>query len=109
MTNSPFGLVWLADSVANVMHRKGIKDRKHLAEVTELAHSTIYSTFDEDWSGQATTGVLARVAAVLNVPLNELVVEPAVQQRRLRRVEEVETDKLEKVTCTPAPVRGRRR
>jgi hypothetical protein len=82
---SPSDLMWWADSVANIMHRKGIRDRNHLAQVIGMPKSTVYRTFDRHWGGEATAGVSARVAAVLTVPLNQLVVEPAPEFRRPQR------------------------
>ena len=83
---APSDLIWWSYGVINVMHRKGIRDRKHLAKVLRLANSTIYEAFDEGWRGRASAAVLARVAGVLNVPLNQLVVEPAAKFRARQTV-----------------------
>lgn len=69
------------------MHSNNLRGRSDLANFLGLSRTTIYTAFNSDWSGVATTTVLAQVAGQFGVPLSRLVVEPAVSGRRVRTSE----------------------
>ena len=64
------------------MRRNGIRDRAELANVLGISRSHAYSVFNSDWSGTATTTVLAQLAGVFGVPIGQLVDVPASRTAR---------------------------
>ena len=64
---------WIPEAIANLMRRNGIRDRAELANVLGISRSHAYSVFNSDWSGTATTTVLAQLAGVFGVPVGQLV------------------------------------
>ncbi|AHY26870.1 Cro protein [Mycobacterium phage ZoeJ] len=88
MTAQRHELRWNPGKVAKTLARLGIRDRTALAKRVRMPKSTIYAAFDADWSGTATTTVLAQVAGELGVSLLDLVAEPA--RRRNRNVQKTD-------------------
>lgn len=82
MPAKPHTLRWIPESVSNLMHNNGIRDRQELAAATGLSRATIYRAFNNDWSGTATGTVLAEIAGQFRVPLAHLVVEPGLTRLR---------------------------
>ena len=64
---------WIPEAIANLMRRNGICDRAEPANVLGISRSHVYSVFNSDWSGTATTTVLAQLAGVFGVPIGQLV------------------------------------
>ncbi|AAD17609.1 hypothetical protein TM4_42 [Mycobacterium phage TM4] len=85
MTAPRHELRWNPGKVSKTLARLGIRDRTALAKRVSMPKSTIYAAFDADWSGVATTNVLAQVAGELGVSLLDLVAEPA--PRRNQKVQ----------------------
>jgi hypothetical protein len=83
--NRKSALRW-ADSLPQTLAHLGIHDRTELAARTGIPKTTVYAAFDDDWTGRPTTHVIAAMARALNLPLAELVDEPAgPDARRPRR------------------------
>lgn len=80
MTVPIYQLRWIPESIANLMHSNNIHGRADLAKRIGVSRSTVYSVFARDWSGTATTSVLAQLAGQFQVPLNTLVSEPGAQR-----------------------------
>jgi transcriptional regulator with XRE-family HTH domain len=64
---------WTPEAIANLMRRNDIRDRAELANVLGVSRSHVYAVFNSDWSGTATTTVLAQLAGVFGVPVGQLV------------------------------------
>ena len=62
-----FELRWRADRVKDLMQRRKIADRSHLATLIGVGRATVYKAFRSDWSGRATAGVLAELAGLMRV------------------------------------------
>ena len=73
MTVQLHELCWIPEAIAKLMGRYGIRDRAELANVLGISRSHVYSVFNADWSGTATTTVLAQLAGVFGVPIGQLV------------------------------------
>ncbi|AZS12193.1 Cro protein [Mycobacterium phage Halena] len=67
---------WIPDAVENLLHNNNILTRTELAKRLDVARSTVYRTFNEDWSGEPSLKMLALMAGYFRVPLNQLVTEP---------------------------------
>ncbi|ADL71005.1 hypothetical protein LEBRON_39 [Mycobacterium phage LeBron] len=67
---------WIPDAVENLLHNNNILSRTELAKRLDVARSTVYRTFNEDWSGEPSMKMLALMAGYFRVPLNQLVAEP---------------------------------
>lgn len=76
MTVPRHEVCWIPEAIANLMRRNGIRDRAELANVLGISRSHAYSVFNSDWSGTATTTVLAQLAGVFGVPIGQLVDVP---------------------------------
>ena len=73
MTVQLHELCWIPEAIANLVRRNDIRDRAELANVLGISRSHVYSVFNADWSGTATTTVLAQLAGVFGVPIGQLV------------------------------------
>ncbi|WP_206429596.1 helix-turn-helix domain-containing protein [Mycolicibacterium nivoides] len=67
---------WIPDAVQNLLHNHDILTRTELANTLGVARSTVYRTFDDDWSGEPSMTMLAKMAGHFRVPLNRIVTEP---------------------------------
>lgn len=79
-------LNWISQSVENIMLRNGIENRSQLANKLAISRSVVYESFDESWSGEATGNMLAEMCATFNVPMGQLVFEPALKRREVRSI-----------------------
>lgn len=86
------GLRWIPESIANILHDNGIRNREELAHAVDAAVSSVYRWFpadaDPEWAGKATTEALSGLAYYFNVPISRLVYEPAAEraaERKIRR------------------------
>ncbi|ALF00347.1 Cro protein [Mycobacterium phage Archie] len=70
----------------NLLHNHDILTRTELANALGVARSTVYRTFDDDWSGEPSMTMLARMAGHFRVPLNRIVTEPGRTNTRRRNV-----------------------
>jgi DNA-binding XRE family transcriptional regulator len=66
------------------MYRNHIHNRTELAMKLGVSPTTVYSAFESDWSGHASTAMLAHVAWLLDVPMSALVEEPAAERNKVR-------------------------
>ena len=73
MTVQRHEICWIPEAIANLVRRNDIRDRAELANVLGISRSHVYSVFNADWSGTATTTVLAQLAGVFGVPIGQLV------------------------------------
>ena len=73
MTVQRHEICWISEAIADVMRCNEIRDRAELANVLGISRSHAYSVFNSDWSGTATTTVLAQLAGVFGVPIGQLV------------------------------------
>ena len=73
MTVQRHEICWIPEAIADVVRRNDIRDRAELANVLGISRSHVYSVFNADWSGTATTTVLAQLAGVFGVPIGQLV------------------------------------
>lgn len=64
------------------MYEARIRNRRELSSALREAQSTVYGAFDADWSGIASTTMLAAVAFTFNVPLDSLVQRPTRHVRK---------------------------
>lgn len=69
-------LPWDRDFIAKRMRYKKIQDRAQLAEGAPVARSTIYESFNADWSGYATTAMLDFISNRLDVKIDKLILDP---------------------------------
>ncbi|ASR87425.1 Cro protein [Mycobacterium phage Nicholasp3] len=77
---------WIPEAVQNLLHNNDILTRTELAKALGVARSTVYRTFDEDWSGEPSMTMLATMAGHFRVPLNRIVTEPGSAVTRRRNV-----------------------
>lgn len=73
MTQRRHRLRWIPHSVSNLMHDNGINNPGELSPIIKIGRTTLYRAFDENWSGYATTDVLAAIAGTFRVPPSVLV------------------------------------
>ena len=73
MTVQRHEICWIPEAIANLVRRNDIRDRAELANVLGISRSHAYSVFNADWSGTATTTVLAQLAGIFGVPIGQLV------------------------------------
>lgn len=71
-----FSIRWIPEAVENLLHNHDILSRTELAKILNVSRSTVYNTFAEDWSGEASLKVLAEMAGRFRVPLSRIVSEP---------------------------------
>ncbi|AXH46885.1 transcriptional repressor [Mycobacterium phage Aminay] len=67
MKQTTYELRWNPTALAKLFSRKKIQDRTDLARAVGISRACAYRTFDTDWTGRATSAVLAQIAGVLNV------------------------------------------
>ncbi|QIG61823.1 Cro protein [Mycobacterium phage Eponine] len=60
-----YELRWNPEAIAKLLRRKKIHDRAELAEAIGISRATAYNLFGADWSGKATTVVLAQLVGCL--------------------------------------------
>lgn len=75
-------LEWIAPAIENLVSANGIGNRNNLANFTGLGQTTIYKAFKPDWSGKATSTVIAAMCEAFNIPIGRIVAEPAAKSRR---------------------------
>ncbi|QRY51841.1 Cro/Cl family transcriptional regulator [Mycolicibacterium septicum] len=75
-------LRWIAPAVRNLVYSNDIETRRDLAKRTHLGQSTVYKAFDQNWSGKATSSVIAAMCETFNIPINRIVAEPASRKRK---------------------------
>lgn len=81
-TPSPTRLPWNAPYIAKVMRRNGISNRGALSDVlTHVSRATVYRVFNKDWSGHATTTMIAQLKAHFRLDANRLTVTDGGQQQ----------------------------
>jgi hypothetical protein len=69
-------MCWNATEVARLMKRHKIKTRGALAGKLNVPGATTYRAFAEDWSGNATTELMAAMSTRFNIPVSRLVCDP---------------------------------
>ncbi|ASR84847.1 hypothetical protein SEA_HURRICANE_47 [Mycobacterium phage Hurricane] len=72
MPDTKHQLRWKPESVARCLGDNGINDRHQLSRTIHVGRSTVYSAFDDAWSGTATHSVLAAIAGTFGVPIGDL-------------------------------------
>jgi hypothetical protein len=75
-------LSWNADNIAQLMFKHKIRSRGALAKELGVSRSTVNDSFDDDWRGRATSRLINLLARHFGVLIGELVIEPAVHERR---------------------------
>ena len=66
MPQSPVDeLYWLSEAVENLMFRRSITSRGHLAKLIGVSPSTIYEVFDAEWSAASSGRVRKRRSLVI--------------------------------------------
>lgn len=84
-TTGPYDdLTWNAPAVAMLMFEHGIHSRAALAKTLGINRASVNRTFDETWNGHAPSRMIAALCVRFRVPMNRLVVEPAVAVGRLK-------------------------
>lgn len=86
MTHGSDELLWIPESIANLMEDNGIQDRADLAKKKiGVGQTTIYRSFDERWAGKVQTKMLRALALWTGIPLPQLVarvvVDPVATQK----------------------------
>ncbi|MFD6197225.1 hypothetical protein ACFWE3_11025 [Mycobacteriaceae bacterium NPDC060252] len=86
MPSPKSSLQWIPEGVANVLHANGIDNRLALSNAIRVAPATVYRVFNPDWSGKATSEMVAILAEAFNVSITRLVAEPAAARAVRRNV-----------------------
>nr|AAN05768.1 Gp42 [Mycobacterium avium subsp. hominissuis A5] len=69
-------LCWNADNVAMLMEFRDIRNRAALAKAINWPRTTVYRSFNEDWSGRVRMEVLVAMSVTFDVPIGWLVLDP---------------------------------
>jgi hypothetical protein len=77
-------LAWNASAVAMLMFEHGIHSRAALAKTLGSSRASVNRTFDDSWNGRATPRMIAALCVRFRVPMNRLVLEPAVAVARVK-------------------------
>jgi hypothetical protein len=68
------------------MQDNNIRSRHHLAQVLPVGRATVYASFNEDWSGNATETMMAELSALLSLNFGTLVRSDVIERKTRRSV-----------------------
>ncbi|OYN81874.1 hypothetical protein CG716_04915 [Mycolicibacterium sphagni] len=75
-SHTDYTIRWIPQAVENLLHNNDIMTKAELASFLGVARSTVYKTFEDDWSGEVTTKMLAAMCSRFGVPMNRIATEP---------------------------------
>ncbi|QYC55124.1 Cro protein [Mycobacterium phage Boilgate] len=65
MSTKTYEVQWNPLEISKLLRRNKIHGRGDLSERIGISRSSVYATFNADWSGKASTAVLAQLVGLL--------------------------------------------